>query len=75
MILFRETSAKFLIWLTLLMARNVNPSRTPLFSLRGSFGKRVPWDFWTALASAIVVGNCLDGAAENVVVERYIIVK
>ena len=57
------------------MARNVSPSRTPLFSLRGSFDKLISWDFWTALANEIVVGNCLDGAAENIVVERCIMVK
>ena len=59
----------------LLMARNVNPPRTPLFSLRGRFDKLIPWDFWSALANAIVVGNRLDGATENIVVERCIMVR
>ena len=57
------------------MARDVNLSTTPLFSLHGSFNKLIPWGLWTALANEIVVGNCLDGAAENVVVERCIMVK
>ena len=57
------------------MARNVNLSRTPLFSLRGSFDKLISWDFWTALANEIVVGNYMDGAAENIVVKRCIVVK
>ena len=73
--LFRETNSRFLAWLTLLMARDVNLSTTPLFSLHGSFNKLIPWGLWTALANEIVVGNCLDGAAENVVVERCIMVK
>lgn len=74
MMLCLGASAEFLACLTG-NGKKRQSIQDSLFLLRGSFDKNIPWDFWTALANTIVIGNCLGGIVEYVVAERCIIVK